>query len=352
MLSLVAFVFLTAFLVVFLLLYLATAGSPRDSEQTLARLNALAVAAPEVREPETIDILREDVLSDIPWVNEFLHAFNLFPSMRRILRQANVDWRISVLGLFSGLLWLIGGILAYMRTGAWFLSFALGALLATIPWMLVLHKRKKRFAEFEEKLPEALDLMVSALRGGHGFTSSMGLACKEISEPVAGEFRQCFDEQNFGLDLRLAMNNLADRVPIPDVQLIVSAVLIQKDTGGNLAEVLEKVAYIIRERFRLKRQVRVHTAQGRMTGWVLSVMPVVLGFAALSFRSGAHGHAVASSSWLKAAMGCGLYGSGRSIDYQEDRSNRHLKRTYADRLSNFPGGLPDRGQWRASFLLP
>ena len=106
----------------------------------------------------------------------------------------------------------------------------------------------------------------------------MGLASKESGEPIAGELRQCFDEQNFGLDLRVAMKNLEDRMPIPDVGLIVSAVLIQKESGGNLAEILEKVAHIIRERFRLKRQVRVHTAQGRMTGWILAVMPVVLGF--------------------------------------------------------------------------
>jgi tight adherence protein B len=141
----------------------------------------------------------------------------------------------------------------------------------------VLRKRSKRFSEFEEKLPETLDLIVSAIRAGHGFTSAMGLASREIGEPIAGELRQCFDEQNFGLDLRLAMNNLADRVAIPDVQLIVSAVLIQKESGGNLAEVLEKVAYIIRERFRLKRQIRVHTAQGRLTGWVLAFFPVIIG---------------------------------------------------------------------------
>ena len=278
MLSIIAIVFTAAFLFVFLFLWFLTAGAKRDLEQTMARLKAITVTVPDVREPEIVDILREDVLSDIPWLNEVLHAFNVFPTMRKILRQANVEWTLSAIILVSVFLWLSGAILVYMRTGVWLISFAIGAILATGPWMLVLRRRAKRFAEFEEKLPEALDLIVSAIRAGHGFSSAIGLAAKENGEPIAGELRQCFDEQNFGLDLRLAMNNLADRVPIPDVQLIVAAVLIQKDSGGNLAEVLEKVAYIIRERFRLKRQIRVHTAQGRLTGWILSIMPVVLGF--------------------------------------------------------------------------
>lgn len=197
--------------------------------------------------------------------------------MRKILRQANVEWDISTLISASIVLWAFGAILVYLRSGAVVISLVLGSILVAVPWMVVLRRRQKRFEEFEEKLPETLDLIVSAIRAGHGFTSAMGLASKESSEPIAGELRQCYDEQNFGLDLRLAMNNLADRVPIPDVQLIVSAVLIQKESGGNLAEVLDKVSYIIRERFRLKRQVRVHTAQGRMTGWILSFAPVIFG---------------------------------------------------------------------------
>jgi tight adherence protein B len=128
-----------------------------------------------------------------------------------------------------------------------------------------------------ERLPESLDLMVSAIRAGHSFTSAMGLASKESPEPVKREFRQCFDEQNFGLDLRMAMNNLAYRMPIRDVRMIVTAVLIQKEAGGNLTEILDKVAYLIREDYRIQRQVSVHTAQGRITGYVLAGLPLFLG---------------------------------------------------------------------------
>jgi tight adherence protein B len=277
MLTVIAIVFVAAFLVVVLVGLSLSPESPRDLEQTMARLDAIGGVSMAAREPEVVNIRREETLSDIPWLNELLQSFNVFPAMRKILRQANVEWEMGTLILISIGLWALGAALVYLRSGAIVISFAMGAVLAAGPWMLVLHKRQKRFMEFEEKLPEALDLIVSAIRAGHGFTSALGLAAREISEPIAGELRQCFDEQNFGLDLRRAMSNLADRVPIPDVQLIVSAVLIQKESGGNLAEVLDKVAYIIRERFRLKRQIRVHTAQGRLTGWILSFAPVIFG---------------------------------------------------------------------------
>lgn len=279
MLTILAVVFVAVFAVTLLVAASLGARSSQDLKQTAARLEAIAIDAPAARVSEAVDILREDVLSSIPWLNELLHSFNVFPAMRKILRQANVEWKLGSLILVSVFLWAVGAIAVYIRSGAVAVSLFAGLLLACGPWMLVLHKRKKRFAAFEEKLPEALDLMVSAIRAGHGFTSSVGLAARESGEPIGGEFRQCFDEQNFGLDLRVAMHNLADRVPISDVQLIVSSVLIQKESGGNLAEILEKVAHIIRERFRLKRQVRVHTAQGRLTGWILAIMPAVLGFA-------------------------------------------------------------------------
>jgi tight adherence protein B len=121
--------------------------------------------------------------------------------------------------------------------------------------------------------------MVSALRAGHSFNSALGLAANESPNPIGKEFRICFDEQNYGLELKTAMTNLAVRVPLQDLKIVITAILIQKESGGNLAEVFDKAAYVIRERFRLKRQVRVHTAQGRLTGWILSFLPVVLGIA-------------------------------------------------------------------------
>jgi tight adherence protein B len=141
----------------------------------------------------------------------------------------------------------------------------------------VFYKRAQRFSKFEQNLPEALDLMVSALRAGQSLVAALKLVGDEVPDPIGGEFRICFDEQNYGLELRTAMENLVVRAPLQDLRIVVTAILIQKESGGNLAEVLDKASYLIRERFRLRRQVRVHTAQGRMTGWILSLLPIVLG---------------------------------------------------------------------------
>ena len=141
----------------------------------------------------------------------------------------------------------------------------------------MLHKRRQRFNSFEQGLPESLDLMVSALRAGHSLASALNLVALESPDPIGSEFQICFDEQNYGLELRTAMDNLITRVPLQDLRIVVTAILIQKESGGNLAEVLDKAAHVIRERFRLRRQVRVHTAQGRLTGWILSFLPLVIG---------------------------------------------------------------------------
>jgi tight adherence protein B len=115
------------------------------------------------------------------------------------------------------------------------------------------------------------------LRVGHSFNAALSLVSRECADPIGGEFKTCFDEQNYGLELRTALENLTARMPLQDLKIVVTAILIQRESGGNLAEVLEKTAYVIRQRFRLKRQVMVHTAQGRLTGWILTILPVALG---------------------------------------------------------------------------
>jgi tight adherence protein B len=143
----------------------------------------------------------------------------------------------------------------------------------------VIFKRRKRLDRFQEVLPEALDLMVNAIRAGHSLIAAMGSVARECVDPVGCEFKTCFEEQNYGLELKTALDNMINRVPLQDLRIVATAIMIQKESGGNLAEVLDKTSHVIRERFRLKRQVATHTAQGRMTGWVLTLLPVVLGVA-------------------------------------------------------------------------
>ena len=199
------------------------------------------------------------------------------PQLRLILYQANLKWTVGGLLLMAVACAVFIGFAVYARTSALLLAMLLGCASGSLPFVYVFYKRRKRFDLFEQKLPDALDLMVGALRAGHSLISGISIVARETTDPIGREFRMCFDEQNFGAELRTAMLNMVNRVPIQDMRIFVTAVLIQKESGGNLAEVLEKVAHIIRERFRLKRQIRVYTAQGRITGWVLSFLPVVLG---------------------------------------------------------------------------
>ena len=156
-----------------------------------------------------------------------------------------------------------------------------------LPFGMLLNRRKARMKAFEEQFPEALDLLARALRAGHAFQTSLGMAGDELKAPVGPEFKKTFDQQNFGLPLRDALIQLAERVPILDVRFFVTAIQIQRDTGGNLAEILENLAHVVRERFKIRRQVRVHTAHGRFTALVLLSLPPGLA-ATLTFLNPEH----------------------------------------------------------------
>jgi len=152
----------------------------------------------------------------------------------------------------------------------------IGLLAAAVPLAIVAWKRQRRMRQFEQRFPEALDLLGRAVRAGHAFTTGLEIVSKESSEPVAGEFRACFEEQNFGLPMRDALLNMAERMPLVDVRFFVTALLVQKETGGNLAEVLDELARVIRDRFRIYREVKVKTAQGRLTAIILIALPVFM----------------------------------------------------------------------------
>ena len=168
------------------------------------------------------------------------------------------------------------------------MAMPIGAAIGfSIPFLVLRVKRTRRLRKFEEEFPEALDLIARALKAGHAFATGLKMAADEMSEPVGPEFRKTFDEQNFGLPLKDALENLTLRVPILDVRFFATAVLIQRETGGNLSEILENLGHVVRERFKILRQVRVYTAHGRLTGYVLLALPAVLGIA-LSFINPEH----------------------------------------------------------------
>ncbi|HEX3893343.1 MAG TPA: type II secretion system F family protein [Terracidiphilus sp.] len=274
-------VFIGVFVVVALLFAATGTGSTKQDREMLARLDsALATGKSKGDMSDLlIDVRKNELLSTIPWVDKLLRQVELTPRLRRLLYQADLKWTVGGLLMMCFVAFIIPGYLVYLRTGNLIFGLAIGLAFGFAPIGYVVFKRNKRMSKFEEGLPEALDLICSALRVGHSLNSALGLVTRECPDPVGTEFRVCFDEQNYGLELKTALENLTNRVPVQDLRIVVTGILIQKESGGNLAEVLEKASEVIRERFRLKRQVMTHTAQGRLTGLILTMLPIVLGCA-------------------------------------------------------------------------
>ena len=278
----IVLVFLGAFSVVALIAAASGSGASAQAKQVHATLDsALATDSPEESGP-ILDLRKTNQLSSIPWLNRKLLTFELTPRLQSLLYQADLKWTAGGMLAGSALCFVSIGYLAFWRTNYVLVGLAVGLLAGAMPYLWARHKRGKRLDKFQEGLPEALDLMVNALRAGHSLIAAMGSVARECADPLGCEFKACFEEQNYGLEMKTALDNMINRVPLQDLRIVSTAIMIQRESGGNLAEVLDKTSHVIRERFRLKRQVSVHTAQGRMTGWVLSLLPVFLG-AALYF---------------------------------------------------------------------
>ncbi|MGD0456710.1 MAG: type II secretion system F family protein [Terriglobia bacterium] len=227
---------------------------------------------------EDATILRQEELSSIPLLNDLLQRIPGILNLRHLIRQAGRNWTVAPLLLASLVGAIVAGWAASLFTPALPLDLLVGVAVGSAPYAYLFWQRQARFRHFEEFLPDAIDLMSRALRAGHAVTSVIEMVSQETPEPVASEFRTVFEEQNLGLPVREAILNLANRVPIEDVRFLATALLVQKETGGNLAEILDKAAFIMRERMRLKGQVRIYTAQGRLSGWILCVMPFAMFF--------------------------------------------------------------------------
>ncbi len=277
--AIIFFVFLGVFALVALVLVASGSGAAQQSKQVQASLeSALATDRTENREL-ILNLRKSESFSAIPWLNQRLVKLELAPTLSRLLSQAALSWSVGGLLSMTVACVVFPAYLVWWRTGSVLIAIPVGLALGCLPIGWLLFKRSKRFNKFQEGLPEALDLMVGALRAGHSLIAAMGLVARECPDPVGTEFKSCFEEQNYGLDLKAAMDNMVTRVPLQDLRIVSTAIMIQKESGGNLAEVLDKTSHVIRERFRLKRQVGVHTAQGRLTGLILTALPVVLAVA-------------------------------------------------------------------------
>ncbi len=218
-------------------------------------------------------LLRDEMLSQIPAFDTWLRRSDRVSDLQKTLAQGHVDIRAGNFLILCGVFGVGLALVAFLIGGKLVFGWA-GLLLGFfVPYAYASHMRTKRFAKFEEKFPEAIDTLARAVRAGHAFTTALEMIANEISEPVASEFRQLYEEQKFGLPVRDALINLTQRIPLVDVKFFVTAVMLQRETGGNLAEILDNLSYVIRERFKILRQVRVHTAQGRLTMVLLMALP-------------------------------------------------------------------------------
>jgi tight adherence protein B len=207
-----------------------------------------------------------------------LRRFQIKERLAALLEQAGLKWHPARLLHGCMAAFLAGAVLALNALPPAYRSWAPlpGLVTGSIPLLYVLRKRRKRLRKFEEQFPDSLDFIARSMRAGHAFSVSLEMVHTEFEEPLAGEFRRVFEEQNLGLPLEMALEKMAQRVPSMDVHFFVSAVLLQKRTGGNLAELLEKLAGLIRERFKLRGRIRAISAHGRMTGTVLSLIPAAV----------------------------------------------------------------------------
>jgi tight adherence protein B len=265
---------LVVFVAVTLLVFAAASLWDQRKAQSRVLRNRLSPDQ-KANEPTAPDaaFLRDEVLSRIPAFDSYLRRSERATALQKTLAQGNIDLRAGNFLMLCAAAALLFAVVAFILGGNILFGWA-GALLGFfIPYAYASHMRTKRFQKFEEKFPEAIDTLARAVRAGHAFTTALEMIANEVSEPVAGEFRQLFEEQKFGLPVRDALLNLTDRIPLVDVKFFVTAVMLQRETGGNLAEILDNLSYVIRERFKILRQVRVHTAQGRLTMVLLMALP-------------------------------------------------------------------------------
>ena len=266
-------VFLFALFLVLGAYLLATQGTDAKRARLRQRLSEALLHSAHTEDIEVV-LARNELMSEIPWLNRSLVRVQAALHLKRLLDQADLHITPSRLVMFSGM----AGLLAALATSVVSISILLivvaGFAAASIPFVHVWWMRKKRFDSFLEHLPDALDLMSRGLSAGHGFAEAMHMVSTEMPEPIATEFRNTYEEQNLGLSLKLALENLVDRIPLLDLRMCITAVLIQRETGGNLAEILEKVAYTIRERFRIMGDLKTLTTSSRMSAWLLCALPI------------------------------------------------------------------------------
>jgi tight adherence protein B len=225
------------------------------------------------RTGERISILKQRRFSRLDWLDRQLHRLPLAHRIDQMLIQSGKRWLVEQFGLYCGGAFLLGGFLVARWPLPIVIHVAIALSFALLPLMMVRRARMRRLARIELQLPDAADFIARALRAGHSFTNVLQIVGNELAEPLSGEFRIAREEINYGVPMSEALHNMAERIPLTDLRYLIIAVLIQRETGGNLAEILTNISRIIRSRLKLAAQVRVLSAEGRMSAWILGLLP-------------------------------------------------------------------------------
>jgi tight adherence protein B len=271
MISIAVFVICVA--VTLISYWFLTRKTDAESKRLEERLTGLVFQS-SVAQDKELQVLRKELLSEIPNINQLMLRLRAATRLRRMIEQADLNVTVSRLFMFSLILGMVSGMSISLLTQSLVGAILAGLAAAALPFVQVWRKRKKRLNVFLSLLPDSLELMSRGLSAGHAFTESLHMVASEMPEPIAGEFGKTYEEQNLGLSYKLALKNLAARIPLLDMQLCVTAILIQRETGGNLAEILEKVAHTIRERFRIIEDLKTLTTSSRMSAWILCALPL------------------------------------------------------------------------------
>jgi tight adherence protein B len=253
--------------------YLMWNTSKGPEAKRIARRLRLMSAGTSVAGDE-ISILKTRMLSESPAIERLLLQAPRVKQLDRVLEQSGLTWSVAeLLGMM--LLSAIAGMAVALYFGMTFLLTLIAAvIMGALPIVHVFRARAKRMVKVEQQLPDALDLIGRALRAGHAFPTAVKMISDELNDPIGGEFRTLFDEVNYGVSMHTALLNLAARIPVTDLRYFVIAVLIQRETGGNLAELLDNIAAIIRARLKLFGQIRVLSAEGKLSAWILTLLPI------------------------------------------------------------------------------
>lgn len=271
------FIALGIFGTILLLIYAGSAFyrivAPRGTDRAVERLQSWTAPL----EAAQLEILRKESLSEIPWLNEALLTMRRFQPLRILHRQADCRLPLGIFVLATPLLAMGAVLLALAMHQPMVLALLIAAVLGALPMGYLYWLKSKRMAKFERQLPEALELVSRALRAGHAFSVGLKIVGDEAADPIGQEFRRVFDEVSMGVALPQALQNMTERVDCVDVRFFITSVMVQRETGGNLAEIIDSLAELIRQRFELQLKVRALSAEGRFSAIILLGLPIFIG---------------------------------------------------------------------------